>query len=86
MSKEGEIRRDDVCVDNTPKGVVLFSCHSQKGNQHWMYNELTKHLKNGGSCLAITENRNKLLLEPCNPDKLSQKWIIENFNSTRLEV
>lgn len=86
MSKTGEIRRDEICVDNTPKGVQLIGCHNQKGNQLWVYSELTKHLKNGGFCMAINDKRDTLVMELCNNDKLSQKWIIENFNSTRIEI
>lgn len=86
MSKNGEIRRDEVCVDSTPNGIQLYVCHGMKGNQFWTYNEKTKHLKNGIRCMAINEEKNKVYMEYCDDVKLSQKWILENFNSTRIAI
>jgi len=38
LSKSGEIRRDEVCLDYSGKGIVLlYFCHSQGGNQKWEY-------------------------------------------------
>jgi hypothetical protein len=48
LSLTGEIRRDDGCLDysagitgdNKDDKVIVSSCHGQKGNQHWIYNEV----------------------------------------------
>lgn len=37
-SKNGEIRRDETCLDYSGHDVVLYPCHSAKGNQLWIYN------------------------------------------------
>lgn len=36
-SKDGEIRRDESCVDYAGKDVIIFPCHGMKGNQEWKY-------------------------------------------------
>ena len=33
MSKTGEIRRDETCLDYGQGTVILYSCHGGKGNQ-----------------------------------------------------
>lgn len=33
LSKTGEIRRDEACLDYSGGDVVLYPCHSSKGNQ-----------------------------------------------------
>lgn len=37
LSKEGEIRRDEACLDFAGKDVILYPCHGSKGNQLWIY-------------------------------------------------
>uniref|UniRef100_A0A0M3JLL6 Ricin B-type lectin domain-containing protein n=1 Tax=Anisakis simplex TaxID=6269 RepID=A0A0M3JLL6_ANISI len=39
LDKEGEIRRDEYCLDYTGRGPpVTYECHGSKGNQLWQYN------------------------------------------------
>lgn len=39
LSKNGEIRRDEYCIDYTGRGSpVTYECHGSKGNQLWKYN------------------------------------------------
>lgn len=33
LSKTGEIRRDEACLDYSGGDVVLYPCHGSKGNQ-----------------------------------------------------
>ena len=56
LSKTGEIRRDDVCVDNNGGSVILYNCHGSKGNQEWLLEDWGG-IKNpsSGKCLALTE-------------------------------
>ena len=37
MSKHGEIRRDEACLDYSGADVILYPCHGSKGNQNWFY-------------------------------------------------
>lgn len=39
LSKDGEIRRDESCIDYAGKDVMIFPCHGNKGNQEWKYNQ-----------------------------------------------
>ena len=48
LSKLGEIRRDDGCLDfsggindaNKDDKIIVYPCHGMKGNQHWIYNKV----------------------------------------------
>ena len=42
MSKTGEIRRDEGCVDFSfrSKSPVTFECHGSRGNQEWKYTKV----------------------------------------------
>lgn len=37
LSKAGEIRRDEACLDYAGQDVILYPCHGSKGNQLWRY-------------------------------------------------
>lgn len=39
LSKAGEIRRDESCLDYSGADVILYPCHGSKGNQQWIYND-----------------------------------------------
>ena len=39
LSREGEIRRDEACMDFAGKDVILYPCHGSKGNQLWIYTD-----------------------------------------------
>ncbi|KAG8222622.1 hypothetical protein J437_LFUL002615 [Ladona fulva] len=54
LSKTGEIRRDESCVDYAGHDVILYPCHGSKGNQYWEYNPKTHLIQHGSSkkCLA----------------------------------
>lgn len=85
FSKVGEIRRDESCLDYSGQDVILYPCHGSKGNQYWEYDEDEKHLKHGsGKCLAINESRNKLVMEMCDGKIMRQKWILENYDPSKL--
>lgn len=82
LSREGEIRRDEACLDYSGSDVVLFPCHGSKGNQYWTYNTKTQQLRHGSSekCLAINKAKNKPVMEECDSHKERQKWQLENYN------
>jgi len=84
MSKNGEIRRDEACLDFASKDVILFSCHSGGGNQEWKYNHEIKQLYHpiSGKCLTLSEKKDKLLMERCDTNEGRQRWQFQNFNST----
>ena len=42
MSKYGEIRRDEGCMDYAGKFLMIYPCHAMKGNQEWAYGKVRK--------------------------------------------
>ncbi|XP_061383662.1 putative polypeptide N-acetylgalactosaminyltransferase 9 isoform X3 [Danaus plexippus] len=85
-SKNGEIRRDETCLDYSGHDVVLYPCHGAKGNQLWLYDPTTKLIKHGSSekCMAISRKKDKIVMETCNERENRQQWNMENFNADRL--
>ncbi|CAK9300067.1 unnamed protein product [Gordionus sp. m RMFG-2023] len=80
LSKDGEIRRDDMCIDYAGSAPVVFPCHSQKGNQYWVYNPIKKSIEHFYSklCLEMNIDGQTLVMKECN--KLShQQWDLEKY-------
>ncbi|XP_059225132.1 putative polypeptide N-acetylgalactosaminyltransferase 9 isoform X2 [Stomoxys calcitrans] len=86
LSKAGEIRRDEACLDYAGHDVMLYPCHGSKGNQFWTFNNETKQIRHGSSdkCLAINEKRDKIVMEECNVGHLRQHWRLENYDPSKL--
>ena len=84
LSKEGEIRRDDSCLDYAGRDIILFSCHGGKGNQEWSYNHETMTLKHptSGKCLTLATDKKKLQMEKCDINNEQQRWKFGSFNGT----
>ena len=84
LSKEGEIRRDDHCLDYAGAGVILFGCHGGKGNQHWEYEHVAETLRHVSSakCLAVNETKDKLVMEKCDSTEGRQRWRFKSYNET----
>jgi hypothetical protein len=40
LSKAGEIRRDEGCIDYAGQFIMIYPCHGMKGNQEWVYGEV----------------------------------------------
>ena len=40
MSKQGEIRREWLCLDYDGQNLIMYACHGSLGNQYWKYIEV----------------------------------------------
>ncbi|XP_054162032.1 putative polypeptide N-acetylgalactosaminyltransferase 9 [Oppia nitens] len=85
FSKEGEIRRDEACLDFAGKDVILYPCHGSKGNQHWIYNNDLHQIKHvvSGKCLQMSNNREKLLMKECSQQESNQKWKFSTYDPSK---
>lgn len=81
MSKNGEIRRDEHCLDyaggrgalGVKDKIISMACHSQGGNQKWIYeNGLIKH--ESGFCIEIGDDKVSMYMAECNPANSRQVW------------
>ncbi|KAK6618488.1 putative polypeptide N-acetylgalactosaminyltransferase 9 [Polyplax serrata] len=86
LSKAGEIRRDEACLDYAGQDVILYPCHGSKGNQFWHYNPDTNLIQHGSSkkCLTLASSKQKLLMEDCDEMEPRQKWIFQNYDASKL--
>ena len=87
MSKTGEIRRDEACLDYAGTDVILYPCHGSKGNQFWEYSDDDTTLRHGSSrkCLTLSGNRDKLTMEKCVPGEKRQEWKFQNYDPSKAE-
>ncbi|CAG9773697.1 unnamed protein product [Ceutorhynchus assimilis] len=86
FSKNGEIRRDESCLDYSGQEVILYPCHGSKGNQFWNYDNLTKLIRHGSSdkCMAINVAKTKIVMEHCDSNSSHQRWDMENYDKSKL--
>jgi polypeptide N-acetylgalactosaminyltransferase len=84
-SKDGEIRRDESCVDFAGKDVMIFPCHGMKGNQEWKYNHKIHQLLHvvTGKCLEMTKDGARLLMSPCDTENAYQNWTFKDYNEDK---
>ncbi|MCP9258778.1 Tubulin alpha-1 chain [Dirofilaria immitis] len=65
LSKTGEIRRDEYCIDYTGRGSpVTYECHGSRGNQLWDYSHETGRLYHPVSrnCLTLSDDDRMLVM------------------------
>ena len=53
LSKQGEIRRDEACLDYAGTQIILYPCHGSKGNQFWEYNDEVSKMFLSGAGIKI---------------------------------
>lgn len=83
LSKLGEIRRDDGCLDfsggindsNKDDKIIVYPCHGMKGNQHWIYkdNNLIYHPVSN-LCLTLSNDNKHLRMNTCDENSARFKW------------
>ncbi|KAL3076375.1 hypothetical protein niasHS_011794 [Heterodera schachtii] len=85
FSRDGEIRRDESCIDFAGKEVMIFPCHSQKGNQEWRYNHKLHQLLHvvTGKCMEMTRDGTKLKMSACDADNVYQHWTFKEYNEAK---
>ncbi|CAI5445034.1 unnamed protein product [Caenorhabditis angaria] len=85
LSKDGEIRRDESCVDYAGNDVMIFPCHGMKGNQEWLYDHETGRVQHAVSqkCLSMTHDGAKLQMSQCSSDDLYQKWKFKEYSDEK---
>ncbi|XP_052683006.1 polypeptide N-acetylgalactosaminyltransferase 5-like isoform X2 [Crassostrea angulata] len=67
LSKNGEIRRDNGCLDYSGgESVIVYPCHGQKGNQEWQYREDNSiYHANTQKCMETSVDGQKLTMKTC---------------------
>ncbi|XP_043227648.1 putative polypeptide N-acetylgalactosaminyltransferase 9 isoform X1 [Amphibalanus amphitrite] len=86
MSKDGEIRRDEACLDYAGTNVTLYPCHGSRGNQFWIYNPKKNFIHHGSSnkCMGVSEDRKYVTMEQCDDNNPRIRWVFANFDETKL--
>ncbi|MFH4974320.1 hypothetical protein AB6A40_001029 [Gnathostoma spinigerum] len=89
LSKNGEIRRDEFCLDFTGSGSPnTYNCHGQKGNQLWKYDHKKGTLFHEVTrmCLELGDPMKALLMKKCDTNNARQRWKFESYNATLAET
>ncbi|XP_063825889.1 putative polypeptide N-acetylgalactosaminyltransferase 9 [Ostrinia nubilalis] len=84
-SPDGEIKREDKCLDYIFSIVTLYICGGR--SQVWIYDTKTKHIRHMDTqkCLQVAKFSEglRLILEKCSTSS-AQMWVVENFIVDRL--
>lgn len=85
LSKDGEIRRDESCVDFAGQEVMIFPCHGMKGNQEWKYDHKKSQLlhKVTNKCLEMTKDGARLQMRPCETTNEYQQWVFKEYDEQK---
>ncbi|XP_055924805.1 putative polypeptide N-acetylgalactosaminyltransferase 9 isoform X2 [Argiope bruennichi] len=86
FSKEGEIKRDEACLDYSGGDVILYPCHGAGGNQQWIYDPNLHTIQQASSrkCMELSPDKQSVLMNPCSGSP-RQKWLVQNYDPTKLE-
>ncbi|VBB28308.1 unnamed protein product [Acanthocheilonema viteae] len=87
ITKDGEIRRDDSCIDYAGVDVMVYPCHGMKGNQEWKYLPYKSQILQilhvtTNECLEMSRDGAKLLMNVCDQTNPYQHWLVQEFNRT----
>ncbi|XP_059053549.1 putative polypeptide N-acetylgalactosaminyltransferase 9 [Achroia grisella] len=86
-TKDGEIRRDEMCLDYIFNLVTLFVCRRRVSSQIWLYEYRFNRIRHMETqrCLQVVRyaERLELILQTCS-HLSAQKWTMENYNVERL--
>ena len=89
MNMQGEIRRDEGCLDSAGYDVMIQPCHGSDDNQHWIHNHQQSSIIHSRSrrCLAINYKTQQLIMETCKRKNPKQKWkfIPRSINFSKIE-
>ncbi|VDM49078.1 unnamed protein product [Toxocara canis] len=85
LSKDGEIRRDESCIDYAGAEVMIFPCHGMKGNQEWRYNHQLHQILHVVSekCLEMSRDGAKLLINTCDSSNAYQQWVFQEYSAEK---
>ena len=95
LSKIGEIRRDDLCLDygggskNLRKleEIVFRKCHGQQGNQNWWMNNDGSLNHDSGFCVELSEEAvDQIYMAECDKNNARQKWIWDLYNNNKIHI
>ncbi|GAU99028.1 hypothetical protein RvY_10088 [Ramazzottius varieornatus] len=86
LSKEGEIRRDEACIDYSGKeSPVVYPCHGQKGNQLWHYNHETGRLfhPTSNKCMEMATDHKTIKVVACDDTNDRQHWKFQEYDASK---
>ncbi|CAL1274073.1 unnamed protein product [Larinioides sclopetarius] len=85
FSNEGEIKRDEACLDYSGGDVILYPCHGAGGNQMWIYDPNLHTIQQTSSrkCMELAPDKQSVLMALCSGSP-RQKWLVQNYEPTEL--
>jgi len=90
LTKYGEIQRGDNCVEVSGDGVevILSTCKQERVNLLWDYQHEDRTLMHGsyGTCLTLSESKDKLSMEECSSSEKRQRWEFYNYEENNSSV
>ncbi|XP_055592041.1 putative polypeptide N-acetylgalactosaminyltransferase 9 isoform X2 [Uranotaenia lowii] len=83
---EGEVTREDHCLDYDGKKLEMIRCHGMRGNQEFRYSKPFQQFKHSLSGLCLGWGETHLVMDICDSDNKRQIWVMEHFNASNVKV
>uniref|UniRef100_A0A1Q3FQP6 Polypeptide N-acetylgalactosaminyltransferase n=1 Tax=Culex tarsalis TaxID=7177 RepID=A0A1Q3FQP6_CULTA len=84
FTADGEITREDHCVDYDAKKLEMIRCHKLKGNQFWVYEENAGHFRHVYHDRCLELDGHELKMSECIEGEVKQKWVLEHYDVKNL--
>uniref|UniRef100_A0A2M3Z8T0 Polypeptide N-acetylgalactosaminyltransferase n=1 Tax=Anopheles braziliensis TaxID=58242 RepID=A0A2M3Z8T0_9DIPT len=85
LTAKGEVTREDHCLDYAVgQQLSMMRCHGMYGNQQWSWLPDTRQLKKLTNDRCLQWNGNELLLELCDSNVPSQRWLFQHYEPNNL--
>ncbi|XP_055628520.1 putative polypeptide N-acetylgalactosaminyltransferase 9 [Toxorhynchites rutilus septentrionalis] len=84
FTSEGEITREDHCMDFNGKKLEMIRCHKMKGHQLWVYEEQSKQFRHVHYNRCLEWSGHGLQMSDCVVEESKQKWILQHYNASNL--
>ncbi|CAF1475767.1 unnamed protein product [Adineta steineri] len=74
----------DVPKQDKRAPIVLFTCHGMRGNQHFIYDINSYHIRHVSThlCLDCDLESKMIFMEKCNQTSKTQQWSFFSYNET----
>ncbi|XP_058465129.1 putative polypeptide N-acetylgalactosaminyltransferase 9 [Malaya genurostris] len=85
FTSDGELTREDHCMDYDGSKLDMIRCHRMKGNQLWTFDSDNKQFRHAYHLRCLEWDAGKLKMNECVGGKIKQQWLIQHYNASNLK-
>ncbi|XP_058836082.1 putative polypeptide N-acetylgalactosaminyltransferase 9 [Topomyia yanbarensis] len=85
FTSDGEITREDHCMDFDGTKLDMIRCHRMKGHQLWVFDSDSKQFRHVYHKRCLEWDAGKLKMSDCAEVGTKQQWLIQHYNASNLK-